>query len=227
MINGSASRPFSFKDCALAAIATGRRARNLRELRDQLQQVDAGSVYYHFWGGRLRPQFDEPEYNNDFAAWTRHALRDQIAAERLAVIDPTAFPDLEDLRSEVLDVIEQRLSEEDTVSFSKTDEQFSFLRSQIVVFDTHRVIERPEDLCESIPQSSTGSIFYHFIDARRRTADGLDDYSTWLHGFGGGHEGLLAQLADLDPYFTSLSDLRTLITEAVNKHFPSPSKGGI
>lgn len=227
MINGSASRPFSFKDCALAAIATGRRARNLRELHDQLRQVDAGSVYYHFWGGRLRPQFDEPEYNNDFAAWTRHALRDQIAAERLAVIDPTAFPDPEDLRSELLDVIEQRLSEEDTVSFSKTDEQFSFLRSQIVVFDTHRVIDRPEELREGIPQSSTGSIFYHFIDARRRTADGLDDYSTWLLGFGGGHEELLAQLADIDPYFTSLNDLRTLIAEAVNRHFPSPSKGGM
>ena len=54
--------PFAVKDCALIAISTGTHAQNLRELRDRLETVHPGCIYYHFWGGLLRPQFDEPEY---------------------------------------------------------------------------------------------------------------------------------------------------------------------
>ena len=216
MINGSGPRPFSFKDCALAAIATGRRARDLRELRDHLQQVEIASIYYHFWGGRLRPLFDEAEYNNDFAAWVHHALRDHVAAERLGVIDPTEFPTLEDLRTELVETLEQRLYELDTLPVSKADEQFSFIRSQIVVFDTHRSIAHPGELAEGLATSSVSSIFYHFIDARRRTAEGRDDYSTWLSDFGEEGNALALRLADIDPYFTSLTDLRGQLADAVD-----------
>ncbi len=37
--------PFSVKDCALIAIATGRRAQNLRELTERLREVEANSVF--------------------------------------------------------------------------------------------------------------------------------------------------------------------------------------
>jgi len=67
--------PFAVKDCALAAISTGQRAQNLKELRERLIGIHPGAVYYHFWGGALRPRFDDPEYNNDFASWARHALQ--------------------------------------------------------------------------------------------------------------------------------------------------------
>ena len=51
------NEPFIVKDCALIAIATGIRAQNLRELRDRLRDIDLNCVYYHFWGGLLRPRF--------------------------------------------------------------------------------------------------------------------------------------------------------------------------
>ena len=73
------SEPFAIKDCALVSIATGRRAQNLRELRDNIVTIHPGSIYYHFWGVLLRPSFDDPEYNNDFAVWVRHALNDEKA----------------------------------------------------------------------------------------------------------------------------------------------------
>ncbi|MBR9975789.1 MAG: hypothetical protein KFF77_09435 [Bacteroidetes bacterium] len=227
MNQGPEGRSFAFKDCALAAIATGLRAQNLRELRDRLLQVDSSSIYHHFWGGLLRPQFDEPEYNNDFAAWAHRALRDHIAAERLSVIDPTTFPSLEELRDEVVDVIEQRLAEHETLAWSKPDEQFSFIRSQIVVFDTHRSIEDPAALAQGIPESSTSSVFYHFIDARRRTPKGRDDYTTWLCGFDGQYDGLVARLADIDPYFVSLRELREQLSAAVGGYFQEQAKENV
>ena len=93
---------FVVRDCALIGLATGKRAQNLRELRDCLETITPGSIYYHFWGGRLRSRFDDPEFNNDFAAWARHALHDWVLAERLAVIDPTAAADLEELRRDLI-----------------------------------------------------------------------------------------------------------------------------
>ena len=72
--------PFSVKDCALVTIATGKKAQNLKEMREHLLNIHLGSIYHHFWGGLLRPRFDDPEYNNDFAEWVRHALQDNIHA---------------------------------------------------------------------------------------------------------------------------------------------------
>ena len=74
--------PFVVRDCALAAIATGVTAETLRELRLTVRTIHPGSIYYHFWGGLLRPRFDDPEYHNDFAIWARTDLGDRILAER-------------------------------------------------------------------------------------------------------------------------------------------------
>ncbi|MBR9976862.1 MAG: hypothetical protein KFH87_02135 [Bacteroidetes bacterium] len=228
MNNTTQVMPFSFKDCALSAIATGRRAQTLRELRDHIQQVQPDSIYYHFWGGRLQPQFDEPEYNNDFAGWVRHALRDHSTAEQLAVIDPTEFESLEDLRAEIIEVIEARLYEQEMVPWSKPDEKFSFIRSQIVVFDRHHSLEDPARLGDEIPHTTTSSIFYHFIDARRRSPKGRDDFSNWLEGFGDRYVGLIERLADVDPYFSTLSELRNQLTDVIEHYFhETESKGGM
>lgn len=90
--------PFLVKDCALIALATGQSASQLEDLRDELATVDVSSIYHHFWGGLLEARFDEREYNNDFAAWARHGLHDAVLAERLAVLDPGRYHDIEELR---------------------------------------------------------------------------------------------------------------------------------
>lgn len=226
MSTGNTGQPFSFKDCTLTAIATGKRAQNLRELRDRLASVDEGCIYYHFWGGRLRPQFDEPEFNNDFAGWCKHSLRDDVVAERLSVIDPTNYDSLEDLRGEVIDVIEERLSERELIPWARSDQQFSFIRSQIVVFDTPYQISAAEELATMIPRISKSSIFYHFIDARRRTDDGRDDFCNWLDGLEGDHGPLIGRLAEVDPYFAALSDLRSQLANVFSSHFSTAAKGG-
>ena len=98
--------PFKIKDCALIAIATGKRAQNLRELRELLRGIDINSIYYHFWGGLLRPRFDNPEYHNDFAIWIANSLHNKTLAERLAVIDPVAYKSLDHLRMELIESID-------------------------------------------------------------------------------------------------------------------------
>jgi hypothetical protein len=210
--------PFALKDCALLAISTGRTAQNLRELASHIEQVHPESIYYHFWGNRLRPRFEPPEFQNDFATWARHALADHPLSERLGIIDPTKFSGLEELREEVLDVIEERLAESDYICWATGDREFSFIRSQIVVFDTGIRASTPEELGEMMPGLTVSSIFYHFIDGRRRVPDGVDDFRAWLKDWDKGYVTLIDALASVDPYFVTLTELRERLVKVFDKH---------
>lgn len=210
---------FVIKDCALAAIATGARAQNLRELRDHLSEIHLGCIYYHFWGGLLRPHFDDPEYNNDFASWARHALHDARLAERLGIIDPADYPELETLRQELVEVIEERIEESEVQAWSRSDQQFHFVRAQTVSFDTGRRLTQPAELAALIPQLSLGSIFYHFVDARRREPQGMDDFRAWLVQFGDTHAELAARIGEVDPYFINLAELRARLAYLFDDYF--------
>jgi hypothetical protein len=95
--------------------------------------------------------------------------------------------------------------------------QFHFVRSQLVVFDTRGKIEKPEELVEAVPKMSVGSIFYHCIDARRRSPEMMDDFRTWLRSCG--DADLCSQLAAVDPYFGSLVELRKQLADLFVKYF--------
>jgi len=217
------NQTFKILDCALIAIATGEKAQNLRELRDILKNIHHGCLYYHFWGGLLRPHFDDPEFQNDFAVWASRNLHDSKISEQLSIINPNVFKDMEDLRREVIEIIEERLSESEHVPWVKTGQEFHFVRSQIVIFDTGITYNDPKDLLEIIPNMSLGSIFFHFIDARRRTPDKRNDFSVWLTGFGDKYDGLIEGLDNIDPYFTTLNELRQEINFVFHNYF----KGGV
>ncbi|MGR9046702.1 MAG: DUF5752 family protein [Gammaproteobacteria bacterium] len=211
--------PFDLKDCALIAIATGRQARTLKEFRDQIVGLSRDSLYYHIWGNLLLPRFEEREYNNDFASWVRHSLHDAKLAEQLALLDPTTFGDLDELRQHMLEYIDDRLEESEYLQWSQATLPFEFLRSQIVVFDTHVHVENPTDMARYIPDMSASSVFYHFIDARRRSDDKVDDFRHWLGCFGETYQPLIERLSTIDPYFSTLVELRQLVAVAFQHYF--------
>lgn len=207
--------PFELKDCALIAIALGKAAHNLRELRDHLQTLPEGAIYHHFWGSRLRAGFDDPEYNNDFASWAAHALHDTRTAEKLSLVNPTDFQSMEQVRARLLEIVEECLYEKAFVQSAEPGKQLNFITSQMVVLDTGRRIETPADLLNALPTLSPGSVFYHLIDARRRTPEKVDDFRVWLASFDDQYAQAIDSLAGLDPYFSSLTELRTQVEVAL------------
>jgi hypothetical protein len=210
--------PFLIKDCALIAVATGKKAQNLRELRDYSGEISLDSIYYHFWGGLLRPKFDDPEYHNDFAIWARHSLHDKILAERLAVIDPNEFGSLEELRQELVEILDERIYEEEYPLWARSDDQFEFIRSQIVIFNTHHIVSDPIEFVDALPKMSLGSIFFHFIDALRRNPDSIDDLRVWLGRFEKKYQNVIHKLASIDPYFLTLNQLRTKVANILEQN---------
>jgi hypothetical protein len=210
---------FFLKDCALIALATGKKAQNLRELNENLRDIDANSIYYHFWGGLLRARFDNPEYHNDFAIWIAHSLHNKALAEQLAVIDPIAFDTMDDLRKELIEIMEENLDDTEFPAWAKRDDQFEFIRSQIVVFDTGISLDNPADLLRFLPQMSLGSVFYHFIEGRRRNPNSADDFRNWLFHFGEEYEDLCTEIGEICPYFKSLKELRAELLTTFTSYF--------
>jgi hypothetical protein len=179
-----------------------------------MADAPAASIHHHFEESLLRPAFDDPEYRNDFAFWVRRNLRDVVLAERLTAIDPMGFPDIEELRKALLEVIEERLAEVTYIPWAPAGEEFHFLRSQVVVFDTGQRAETPADLAERIPTLPVGSIFFHFVEARRRPPIALDDFSAWLVEWGPAYSRVRERLGAIDYTLWSLPQIRARIAGA-------------
>lgn len=194
-------------------LATGVRAQNLREFREGLLEVPGSSIEHHFWGRLLSPRFDEPEYSNDFASWAYRGLGEKALAERLSAIDPTEDDGEDALRQRLVEVVEQTLDVRDHVPWARPDNAFHFLHGKLVVFHTGSEITEPGQLAHALAHMSTGSIYYHFIDARRRTRDHCDDFCEWLDGWGADYEDLKLRLHALDPFFSSLKEIRRMLIE--------------
>lgn len=210
--------PFNIKDCTLISRMAGLdTAMNLRELRDRVRICPRESLFHHFCETVIRPTFDDPEFRNDFAIWAAHNLRDRVLAERLGILNPYTLDDFEHLRLQVLDIIDERLSEQAFIPWAPRGEEFQFMQAVTVVFETGLQLKNPDDLVRTLPAMSLSSIYYHFVEARRRTKDRKDDFSTWLMDFEDGIEPLLKSLKSIDFYFLTLSELKQKIINALQK----------
>ncbi len=199
------------KDCALVSISTGEKAYTLMELSEKIKQVEAACIYHHFCTRHIRPSFDHPEFHNDFAAWVHQELRDKILAERLNFIVPQDFADMESVREALLTRIQERIFEDEHLGWIKAGHPFYFVKSQLVIFDTGLRLEWPNEIADVLENLSPGSIFYHFIDARRRHPEGLDDFRDWIRKFPPEFHPLADLIAKVDPFFLSLYEMRDFL----------------
>ncbi|MDD3425484.1 MAG: DUF5752 family protein [Aminobacterium sp.] len=209
---------FQFKECTLIPISTGIQARNLQELREGIEEVPISCLHYHFWGRILSPQFPESEYVNDFASWTREYLHETALSEKLSALSPDYKGDLEELRDDLIDLLDESFSSEHFMSWKQADRAFHFTQTQLIIVETSLVAESPENLAEAVASSSRGSIFFHFIEAKRRVReDRRDDFSRWLEHFGETTAEAREKLSILDPYLYSLTELREKIVAILGK----------
>ena len=208
--------PFNVKDCTLITRMAGvETALNLRELRERLRTCPLESLFHHFCETVIRPTFDDPEFRNDFAIWATRDLQDRVLAERLGILNPYTFKNLEELRQVAIDIIDDRLAEVPYVPWVKQGNDFCFMRAVTVIFDTGIQLHQPEDLVNAIPELSLSSIYYHYVEARRRTKKGVDDFTAWLYDFGKGTRPLIKALGSIDFYFMHLHELQAHLERAV------------
>ncbi len=208
--------PFEIKDCALLVRMSGLpAAMNLRELRDRIAVCGENVLYHHFCETTLRPMFDDPDYRNDFAVWSKLYLRDRVLAERLGILDPYAAADMEEIRAATLEILDDRLGELTTIPWVRPGDEFLFMEATTVAFDTGERILAPRDLAPAILRMTNGSVYYHFLEALRRPPLGYDDFSAWLMEGGEEFEPYLRALKSVDVQFHNLAHLRKEIARVL------------
>ena len=201
--------PFKIMDCSLLVSMSGLPpAFNLRELRERIAVCSTDVLYHHFCETPLSPAFEYPDHRNDFAVWASRRLSDKVLAERLGAVDPYACTSMEELRTMVLEVIDERLSEVTMIPWARPGHEFYFMEAMTLVFDSGERIQTIQELPVAIGRMSSGSIYFHFVEARRRPPIGMDDFSHWIGGFEEVGARYVEALSHIDFYFYTLRELR-------------------
>lgn len=210
---------FSVKDCTIITQTAGLvSAINLRELKERIAICPVECLYFHFCETLIRPTFDDPEFRNDLALWAAIQLRDRVLAERLGIINPYCFEDFEKLRDKLIEIVEERLSELQIIPSVPKGEDFIFMRAATVVFDAGIDLHLPSDLLKYLPAMSNSSIYYHFLEARRRTPDRVDDFTFWMQFFEDKPIELIDAFSQIDFYFLNLSELKQKLIDTVKSN---------
>lgn len=90
----------------------------------------------------------------------------------------------------------------------------------IIVVESPLTIPHPKDFPEILEKLSPSSIFYHFIDARSRNTEKIDDFSYWLKTFGNQYMAFIEKTQSIDPYFLSLTELKEELIRITKSFFP-------
>jgi hypothetical protein len=216
-----ATNPFVFIGCVELRQALDRQALDERELMDRLEEVPAGSVFYHTHGYFLRHRPVTTAYGNDFARWVAIEVRDQALAERLAVLDPFEFRELEALREELVTIIHDHLRRRDTVPRAEAGQAFHFQQSHIVTVELGPRANTLAEFRDGLAGVDASAIYFHMVEARARLGRRSGDFAEWLRT-SLQMPALAERIERIDSYMTSLERVRARLLSLVDEALESP-----
>lgn len=211
----AATDPFRFIGCVELRQSLDQRATDERELLDRLEDVPAGSIFYHTHGYFLRHRPITTAYGNDFAAWAAVHVRDQVLAERLAVINPFEFGTLEALREELLSAVHDHLARLTVVPRVEFGEVFHFQQSHIVEVPLGPAAATLAEFRQGLAEVDASAIYYHMVEARARLGRRSGDFAEWLRN-SLGMPALAEKIGRIDAYMTSLERVRARVLALVD-----------
>jgi hypothetical protein len=210
-----ATAPFVFTGCVEVRQALQRTASDERELMDRLEEVPAGSVFYHTHGYFLRHRPITTAYGNDFAAWVAVQVRDQALSERLAVVNPFEFPSLEALREELVTVVHDHLRRLRAVPRVESGEAFHFQQSYIVEVELGPPATTLAEFRDGVAAVDASAVYFHMVEARARLGRRSGDFAEWIRVSLGLTE-LAERIERIDSYMTSLERVRARVLSLVD-----------
>ncbi len=151
---------FILEDCSLVRCATGSVCLNLRELLEAVRTAGAAVLEHHMMRCALEDHFELYEFPNDLARWCWDSLGDRELAEKLALLNPYRFREIERLRAELINPLEDHLWSLERVPWSRPGLELSLVESRLVSFDTGERFATLASLTEAMPRMSRRSLFY-------------------------------------------------------------------
>src|SRR5512137_194112 len=165
MASKTAEHPFLFTGCWELREMLGRSARDEQQLLEAIEEVPLDSIYYHTHRFFLRHRFIADPYPNDFATWTAIQVRDRVLGERLGILDPYDFENLEALRSEIVNIIDEHLSQLQIIPRVIYGEPFHFMQSRIIEVPTGLEARSLREFRKILATVDASAVYYHNFEA--------------------------------------------------------------
>ena len=205
---------FEFMQCVSIHKSTGKKAGNLRQLRDVIAEASEESIVHHnyqyFQKGRMR------EYTNDFAEWVGESLGEKALAEHLSNIDPYDFKEIGALRNELLGLIDYYFDRVPKPKEAMPGDEFYFTETVTLIFPVGIRARNLAEFFAAIKYIEEDCIYYHFYEARIRLGRGNDDFSRWFEDTLG-EKDLAGKIRAVDPLMYTVEHIRTFIAGLVEE----------
>ncbi|MGQ0694063.1 MAG: DUF5752 family protein [Nitrospiraceae bacterium] len=107
-------------------------------------------------------------FPNDFATWVTLYAQDRLLGERLGVVDPFEFEDIEQLRGEIGLIIEDHLIQVGSIPCCAPEEPFEFVRSHIIESELDLEVRTLLEFRNVLAQVEVGAIYDHVCEAHVR-----------------------------------------------------------
>lgn len=199
---------FTFIGCSEVQEILGQQAEDEKELAEIVEEVPLDSIHFHTHSYFLRHRFIERAYPNDFAQWVVMQIGDHVLGERLAVVDPFDYPNLEDLREEIISIIDDHLSRMSIIPRVVFGEPFHFKRSRILEVPIGLEARSLSEFRQAVSEVDVSAIYFHMFEAHFRLGREESDFSAWIRS-SLGLEELANAIRSINPYLGSLERLRS------------------
>jgi len=221
MGEGPAHTSFRFVSCHGLQQMLGRVARDELELLQHLEEAPIESIHHHTHAYFLRHPYLAGAYPNDFATWAAIQVRDRVLGERLAIIDPFDFTDLEALRNALTSIIDDHLTHTPTVPRVVYGEPFYFMTTRLFEIPTTLEARTLREFREGLARAEVAVVYYHLFEAPRRRRPTFD---AWLEQVG--ETSAAEEVRRLHPYASDLEGLRRRVLMLCDESLRRSLRGG-
>ena len=207
---------FSFTDCVEIKELTGQRADDEARLMELIEEAPDDAIYYHTHSYFLRHFYIVGPYHNDFANWVAVQVRDKVLGEKLSAITPSSHASLEDIRTALIEVIDDHLGVIKRVPSVIYGQPFHLMKSHIIEIPTQLSVTDLRGFRDALAVVDASAVYNHIFEARLRVKRGRSDFAIWIEDVLG-MKHLADEIEKIDAYMYSLEGLRSKILSLCDK----------
>lgn len=216
------AEPFVFSQSVNLIKGTGKSARTLRELSEMIETISDESIFHHMFQYFLKVHVTQ--YTNDFAHWVGESLEERALSEHLSNIDPYDFESIDNIRKELVRVIDYYLETFPAPREAIHGEEFFFNETIMLTFPVGIRAKNLAEFLIAIKYIDVDSIYFHFYEARVRLGGGTDDFSMWIETTLKKKE-LAEKIRNIDPFMHSTEEIREHLIEMVEREVKEDMEG--
>jgi hypothetical protein len=151
-------------------------------------------------------------------------VRDLILGEKLGILDPYDFENLEALRAAIVNIIDGHLSQLHIIPRIISGEPFHFIQSRIIEVPTGLEARTLTEFRKILATVDASVVYYHNFEAILRLGRRMGDFALWIEEQLDLSE-LAKKISRLDFYVTSLESIRHRIIKLCDEVLEKESRG--